>query len=63
MQEKKKKNRTAYLNDFQKNNYKRIVSLIRKDDTDLIDKINSVESINDYVYCLIKEDVYGDDHE
>ena len=63
MQEKKKKNRTAYLNDFQKNNYKRIVSLIRKDDTDLIDKINSVESINDYVYSLIKKDVYGDNHE
>ena len=63
MQEKKKKNRTAYFNQHQKIKYKRVVALIRNDDKDLIDKINSVESINAYVYSLIKKDVYGEDYE
>lgn len=61
--EKEKKNRTAYLNQHQKNKYKRVVALIRNDDTELIEKLNSVESINGYVYDLIKKDVYGEEHE
>lgn len=56
----KKKTRTRYKNDFQKENYRRCVALIRKDDKPLINKINSVDSINDYVYNLMKKDVYGD---
>ena len=58
-----KKNRTAYKYKYQRENYKRIVSLIRKDDKELIDKINSVDSISDYIYSLIKKDVYGENHE
>lgn len=60
---KEKKNRTAYFYKNQRENYKRIVSLVRNDDKELIDKINSVESISDYVYSLIKKDVYGKDYE
>lgn len=58
-----KKNRTAYFYKHQRENYKRIISLVRTDDEDLIKKINSVDSISEYVYDLIKKDVYGDDHE
>ena len=60
---KEKKNRTAYFYKHQRENYKRIVSLVRNDDKELIDKINSVESISDYVYSLINKDVYGKDYE
>ncbi len=60
---KEKKNRTSYKNNYQKETYKRIVSLVRTDDEELMKKINSVESINDYVYSLIKKDVYGENHE
>ena len=58
-----KKNRTAYFYKHQRENYKRIISLIRKDDKELIDKINSVESVSNYVYSLMKKDVYGENHE
>lgn len=60
---KEKKNRTAYFNEHQKKSYKRIVALIRNDDTELIEKLNSVESVSGYVYELIKKDVYGENHE
>ena len=60
MQEKKKKNRNKYFQKHEKENYRRCVALIRKDDAALINKINSVSSINDYVYNLIKRDVYKD---
>ncbi len=55
---KEKKNRNKYFQKHEKENYRRCVALIRKDDTALIEKINSVPSINDYVYNLIKKDVY-----
>lgn len=64
MSEEKKKTRTAYLNEHQRTHYKRYVSLLRKDtDKELIEKLESVKSINDYVYKLIKKDVYGDNYE
>ena len=58
-----KKNRNAYLHKYNRDHYKRIVSLVRTDDEELMKKINSVESISDYVYSLIKKDIYGDNHE
>ena len=47
-----------YINDFIKNNYKTIKLRIRNDDRLLINKINSVDNINQYLIALITKDIY-----
>ena len=51
-------NQQEYINDFIKNNYKTIKLRIRNDDKLLINKINSVDNINQYLIGLITKDIY-----
>ncbi|MCR5350803.1 MAG: hypothetical protein K6E20_07425 [Acholeplasmatales bacterium] len=51
-------NQQKYINDYIKNNYKTIKLRIRKDDKLLINKINSVNHVNQYLIGLIKKDIY-----
>jgi len=51
-------NQQKYINDFIKNNYKTIKLRIRNDDKLLINKINSVDNINQYLISLITKDIY-----
>ena len=46
-----------YINSYLKDNYKTIKIRIRKDDSILIDKINSVDNINKYILDLIRKDI------
>ena len=51
-------NQKDYINNFIKNNYKTIKLRIRNDDKLLLNKINSVENINQYLLDLITKDIY-----
>ena len=51
-------NQQEYINDFIKNNYKTIKLRIRNDDKIIINKINSVDNINQYLIGLITKDIY-----
>lgn len=46
-----------YINSYIKDNYKTIKIRIRKDDSLLMDKINSVDNINKYILDLIRKDI------
>lgn len=50
-------NQKKYINSYIKDNYKTIKIRIRKDDSLLLEKINSVENINKYILDLIKKDI------
>ena len=51
-------NQQEYVNRFIKNNYKTIKLRVRNDDKLVLNKINSVENINRYLYGLILDDIY-----
>ncbi len=51
-------NQQEYINDFIKKNYRTIKLRIRKDDTLLLEKINSVNNINQYLISLITKDIF-----
>ena len=51
-------NQQEYINDFIKNTYKTVKLRIRNDDKILINKINSVDNINQYLIGLITKDIY-----
>ena len=51
-------NQQKYINDFIKNTYKTVKLRIRNDDKILINKINSVDNINQYLIGLITKDIY-----
>ena len=51
-------NQQEYVNDFIKNTYKTIKLRIRNDDKVLLNKINSVDNINQYLISLITKDIY-----
>ena len=51
-------NQQEYINDFIKNTYKTVKLRIRNDDKVLINKINSVDNINQYLIGLITKDIY-----
>ena len=51
-------NQQEYINNFIKNTYKTIKLRIRNDDKLLINKINSVDNINQYLIGLITKDIY-----
>ena len=47
-----------YINNYIKDNYKSIKVRIRKDNALLINKIESVDNVNQYVIDLILKDIY-----
>jgi len=51
-------NQQEYINNFIKNTYKTVKLRIRNDDKILINKINSVDNINQYLIGLITKDIY-----
>ena len=51
-------NQQEYINSFIKNTYKTVKLRIRNDDKILINKINSVDNINQYLIGLITKDIY-----
>ena len=50
-------NQQKYINSFIKDNYRTIKLRIRNDDKILINKINKVDNINQYILNLIKKDI------
>lgn len=50
-------NQQEYIGKYNKDNYKTILLRLRKDETDILDKLSSVPSVNSYIRSLIKEDV------
>ena len=50
-------NQQEYIDRYNKNTYKMIPFRVRKDDIKIINKLNSVDSINNYIYSLIDNDV------
>ena len=50
-------NQKEYVNSYNKNNYKMFPFRIRKDDTKIIEKLDTVPNINKYIYSLIDNDV------
>lgn len=57
MTEKKKPNRNQYWYEYKKKNYKRYNIIVRLDDKDVLEKLDSVKSVNGYILGLIKEDL------
>ena len=51
-------NQKNYINNYIKNSYKSIKVRIRKDNALLINKIESVENVNQYIVDLILKDIY-----
>ena len=51
-------NQQEYINDYIKNTYRTIKLRIRNDDKLLINKIESVDNINQYLINLITKDIY-----
>lgn len=51
-------NQQEYINDYIKNTYKTVKLRIRNDDKIIINKINSVDNINQYLIGLITKDIY-----
>ncbi len=50
-------NQSAYVNHYIKENYKTIKLRVRKDDEEVIKKIESVGNVNQYLISLIRMDV------
>ena len=50
-------NQKEYINNYNKENYKMFPFRIRKDDTLVFNKLNSVSSVNGYIYSLIENDI------
>ena len=51
-------NQKEYINKFIKENYKTIKLRIKNNDNLLINKINSVDNINQYIISLITKDIF-----
>lgn len=51
-------NQQEYINDFIKKKYRTIKIRIRKDDRLLLERINSVNNINQYLIGLITKDIF-----
>lgn len=50
-------NQQEYIDKYNKSTYKMIPFRVRKDDIKIINKLNSVDSMNNYIYSLIDNDV------
>ena len=51
-------NQQNYINNYIKNSYKSINVRLRKDNALLINKIESVDNVNQYVIDLILKNIY-----
>ena len=51
-------NQKNYNNNFNKETYKMFPFRVRKDDLDIIEKLNSVPSMNKYINNLIENDIH-----
>ena len=51
-------NQKNYINNFNKETYKMFPFRVRKDDLDIIEKLNSVPSMNKYINNLIENDIH-----
>ena len=49
--------KTEYIKEYNKDNYKNVAIRIRKDNKAVIDKLNSVPSKNAYIIGLIEKDI------
>ena len=50
-------NQKTYIDKYNKETYKTLPFRVRKDDTNIINKLNSVPSMNNYIHSLIENDV------
>lgn len=50
-------NQKTYIDKYNKETYKTLPFRVRKDDTSIINKLNSVPSMNNYIHSLIENDV------
>lgn len=55
--EKWKANKINYNNQYNKDSYFNVAITIRKDNTEVINKLNSVKSKNAYIIDLIEQDI------
>lgn len=55
--EKWKANKINYNNQYNKDSYFNVAIRIRKDNTEVINKLNSVKSKNAYIIDLIEQDI------
>ena len=53
-------NQQQYIDKYNKSTYKMIPFRVRKDDNKVINKLNSVKSMNNYIYSLISNDINKD---
>ena len=51
-------NQKDYIKGYNKETYKMFPFRVRKDDNEIIDKLNSVPSMNKYINTLIKNDIH-----
>jgi hypothetical protein len=54
---KESKERLKYKNDFAKEHYKRVQIVIKNEEKNVIKKLESVNSISEYIVDLIRADV------
>ena len=57
MEEKEKFNQTAYINEFRRKNYKRIDLQIPLRETEILEKLKTVENRTSYILDLIRKDI------
>ena len=50
-------NQKTYIDKYNKETYKTLPFRVRKDDANIINKLNSVPSMNNYIHSLIENDV------
>ncbi|MDX8417378.1 hypothetical protein [Absicoccus intestinalis] len=48
---------SEYIYNYRQKKYRRYIALIKKEDKEMMKKLDSVDSINSYIYDLIKKDM------
>lgn len=54
-----RKERDKQNNDYKRNHYRRFNLLIRNDEAEILEKLESVESKSQYIVDLIRKDIHG----
>lgn len=57
MAQKKEKKRNEYWIKYAKKNYRQVKIIIRYDEQDVLNKLENVDSISQYIIKLIKDDL------
>lgn len=60
LSEESKKRKAAYDEAYKAKTYKRFRFRVRLDDTEVIEKLNSIENIQGYIVNLIRKDIHTD---